>query len=303
MRSPELFIGITSWNSSAFLPTCIQSILKTTFGIEKTIFVLDNASSDGSADIARDLGAQVLIKQCYQPDALNTLFGLSRSPYTLLIHSDVVLLHSQWFAICREKLTGSVALVSPQDIGCGPYTRPLGKGKPESSFMFFDTAKARKLRETRWVRRFRLPFPAQRINFYVSHVTHALPARLAACGYTWNPMKVHPSPTVTEPIWTPNFEPYCWTDELAYLQYGLGNFYSLDGTITHYHNWFDRILTDDASEVGAARIDQGGLPTDYLKESSRRFLNDYDNGVVALPDPSIPEREPAYIRAPLSSAP
>lgn len=295
MTSNELFIGITSWNSSAFLACCLRSVLTTTQHLRRRLLVLDNASTDGSPDIARELGAEVMIKPCHHPDALNILFACSRSPYTLLIHSDVILLHPDWFALCRAKLTGSVALVSPQDIGCGPYTRPLGKGKPESSFMLFDTNKAKKLRETRWVRRFRLPYPARRINFYVPHVTHALPARLAACGYSWQPMKVHPSPTVTEPVWTPDSEPYCWTDELAYLQYGLGNFYSLDGAITHYHNWFDRILADDATATGAARIDQGGIPTAYLKVCSRRFLDDYEQGCVAYPDPNLDEREPAYI--------
>jgi len=225
----ELFVGITSWNSALFLPHCIQAVRSNTRDVRTEIVVLDNLSEDGSAAIARAHGTNVIEERCTQPDALNRLFLLSRSRYTLLMHVDVILLDPRWFDLCRSKLGKNTILVSPQDIGCGPFTRPWGRDMPESSFMFFDTAGARKLRQTRWVRRFRLPYPAQRIDFYPRHVTHHLPWRLAERGLRWHAMKVHTSNRLTEPIWQPESRPMCWSDELACLQYGLGNFYSVDG--------------------------------------------------------------------------
>ena len=162
--------------------------------------------------------------------------------------------------------------------------------------MFFDTAGARKLRQTRWVRRFRLPYPAQRIDFYPRHVTHHLPQRLAERGLRWHAMKVHTSNRLTEPIWQPESRPMCWSDELAYLQYGLGNFYSVDGIVTHYHNWFERTV-----KAGPARPleNEDGIPRAYLDVYTTRFLNDLVVGKVSLPDVGIPE--PAPMAIPLRS--
>src|SRR5262249_44398587 len=120
----ELFIGITSWNSSLFLPHCLEAISATTAGTATEIVVLDNCSDDSSADIARTFGATVLQRRCNQADALNCLVAHSKAPYTLLIHADVILLGRSWFDLCQGKLTGSTVLVSPEDIGCGPLTRP-----------------------------------------------------------------------------------------------------------------------------------------------------------------------------------
>lgn len=55
--SSALFVGITSWNSGDFLPLCIGSLQESV--PEAEILVLDNFSSDGSADLARSLGARV----------------------------------------------------------------------------------------------------------------------------------------------------------------------------------------------------------------------------------------------------
>lgn len=54
-------------------------------------------------------------------------------------------------------------------------------------------------------------------------------------------MDVHTSTREPEPVYVPNFKPKYWGETLSYLRYGLGNFYSLNGHITHYHNWFDRV--------------------------------------------------------------
>src|SRR5262245_43530328 len=87
---PELFIGITSWNSRLFLPHCLEAIRATTSDVEREIVVLDNFSDDGSAEIARDYSVTVLQQRCSQAEALNRLVALSCGSYTLLIHSDVI---------------------------------------------------------------------------------------------------------------------------------------------------------------------------------------------------------------------
>src|SRR5262249_59909252 len=95
---PDCFIGITSWNSEGFLGHCIDQVHRTTRGRARVV-VLDNVSTDRSAEVARARGAEVIVRKCSQPRALNALLAMSRSRYTLLIHSDVILLHDNWPAL------------------------------------------------------------------------------------------------------------------------------------------------------------------------------------------------------------
>lgn len=229
-------------------------------------------------------GAEVEIHTCSQAEALNRLLAVSDARYTLLLHSDVVLLSDEWFARCVSRIGAGCALVSPEDVGCGPYTRPFGAGKPESSFMFFDSQAARRCRYWQWRRWRRVPYAKKIFDFYGNHITHRIPERLRAQGYTWHAMRVHPSDRVTEPIYVPKFQPGVWSDELPYLRYGLGNFYSLDGVITHYHNWYERAdLQVDIQSTRTTSKDNKGFPLAYISVYTQAFLNDYSAGSVTLP--------------------
>ena len=289
----DLFVGITTWNSELFLEHCLRSILRTTDGVRIHIGVVDNFSSDRSMDIARDMGAEVRVERCSQAIALNRLLSMSNARHTLLIHSDVILLSTDWYATCSRHLTGPVALVSPEDIGCGPLTRPYGAGMPESCFMLFDTTKARQARTVMWSRRRGLPWPNLRLDLEHHYVTHDLPKTLAQRGYTWCQMKVHASPKESEPTYTPPFTPEYWSEELSYLRYAMGNFYSLDGKITHYHNWFDRVPKDvPMNSLETTEGNGKGLPLAFLSVGTRRLIEDLEGGRVVLPSPNEPQPVP-----------
>jgi glycosyltransferase involved in cell wall biosynthesis len=255
--------------------------------------VFDNASTDGSASIARKSGAEVIVGQLSQGDALNYLMSRSHSAFTLLLHSDVVLLSDRWFEICRGNINATTALVSPEDIGCGPYSRPFGRGMPESSFMFFDAAQVRRLKV--WRRHYwnRIPYLRLQFDFYGDHVTHNIPRRLQAQDLNWQPMLVHVSDTVGSPIYEPPFKPGIWTEELGHLMYGLGNFYSLDGTVTHYHNWYDRMDKDiDSTSTETTAAGGQGFPKAYIKAYTSAFLADYAARRVTLPAAMKSNRQP-----------
>jgi glycosyltransferase involved in cell wall biosynthesis len=289
----DLFVGVTTWNSEHFLEHCLRSIHQTLGGLEVQIGVVDNLSTDRSVQIARDLGAHVHLEYCSQSIALNRLLAMSKARHTLLIHSDVILLSPTWYTTCSKHLIGEVALVSPEDIGCGPMTRPYGAGMPESCFMFFDTTKARKARTIGWVRRRGIPCPQLRLNLDHYYVTHDLPQTLGRCGYTWQPMRVHASPRERLPVYTPPFTPEYWSDELSRLRYGMGNFYSLDGDVTHYHNWFDRVPKDVPVDSLETTDGNGkGLPLAYLSLGTRRFIADLQAGALVLPSVDEPQPKP-----------
>ena len=296
-RDPDLFVGVTSWNSALFLPLCLRSVNKMTTGVAKRVVVLDNASTDRSVDIAKSEGCEVIVKVCNQPEALNKLISLSDARFTLLLHADVVLLYDGWFDLCRSRIERNRILVSPEDIGCGPLSRPFGIGKPESSFLFFLTEEIRTTRFWRWRRRFAgLPVPESRVDFYGPHITHNLPERLTRAGFDWFPMDVHYSDTLDQPIYVPPFKPPVWSEELGSLRYGLGNFYSIDGHITHYHNWYDRL--DKSTEIDSRSTTNGpkdGFPSMYIRTYTESFIRDYKDGNVVVPDPIRSDRKPAAI--------
>ncbi len=294
---PDLFVGITTWNSELFLEHCLVSIRKRTEGVRLRLGVVDNRSSDRSVEIARDCGAEVQVEHCSQAIALNRLLAMSDARHTLLIHSDVVLLSPTWYETCSKRLAGGVALVSPEDIGCGPMTRPYGAGKPESSFMLFDTAKARASRTWILVRRQGVPWPIRNLELDAAHTSHALPEILARQGYTWHPMRVHASPRSPDEFYAPPFTPEYWSEDLGALRYGMGNFYSLAGEITHYHNWFDRVpknvtIQSNATTEGSGR----GLPVAFLSLGTRRLLSDLEAGCVVLPAVDEPPVTPRVTR-------
>ena len=283
--SSRLFVGITTWNSELLLPLCLQSLQRTAPKAE--VVVLDNMSVDNTPQIAYGFGARVIRKSCGQGDVLNELVRLSDRPYTLLIHADVVLMAPHWVELVLSKLKNGVALVSPEDIGCGPYTRPWGKGKPESSFMCFVTEHLKALRERRWYRRLGMPYFRNQFDFYGDHITYNIPQHLSRAGLDWQPMSVHVSERLTQPHYAPDFElpNWHWSPELGYLQYGLGNFYSLDGVVTHYHNWYDRRVVKTRQDDPRAMLELNGegLPVAYLKSYTSNFIDDYQRGCVGIP--------------------
>jgi hypothetical protein len=73
----------------------------------------------------------------------------------------------------------------------------------------------------------------------------------------------------------------------------MGNFYSLDGVITHYHNWFDRVPKDVALDSTETTEGEGrGLPLAFLSLGTRRFLNDFRAGTLSLPAVDEPQGVP-----------
>lgn len=281
----DLFVGVTSWNSEAFLGSCLAAVRRHTDERRTRLVVLDNYSTDRSVEIARSHDARVVTRHSGQSMAFGDLFNFSRAEFTLLLHADVVLLTSAWFDACARHLDGTTALVSPEDIGCGPFTRPWGGGMPESSFLLFHTRLARKTRITMYRRRFRLRLPFRTLDLNGDHLTYNLPARLAEHGLSWKAMSVHTSQRLAEPIYTPQFDVPLWRPELAHYQYGLGNFYSIEGVVTHYHNWFERALegvTDDSQQT--LPPESGGLPLAFLKRYSENFLSDLGAGRLRIPN-------------------
>ena len=157
--------------------------------------------------------------------------------------------------------------------------------------MCFATRHLQSVMVRRWYRRFCVPYYRWLVDFYGDHITYNLPRRLAAANLSWLPMSVHLSASAEEPYFVPKFPLKHWLPQMGHLRYGLGNFYSLGGVVTHYHNWYDRrvVRTKEFEEKETLEVDGGGVPVAYLKAYTDNFIADYWRGTISIPVLAAPK--------------
>ena len=94
----DLSIAIVSWNTRRLLDECLESIFETTHGIELEVIVVDNASSDGSAEMVRGKYPQVrLIENANNVGfaaANNQAYAVTESEFFMLLNPDTIALSS-----------------------------------------------------------------------------------------------------------------------------------------------------------------------------------------------------------------
>jgi N-acetylglucosaminyl-diphospho-decaprenol L-rhamnosyltransferase len=90
----DLSISIVSWNTRRLLEDCLRSVYDTTDGIEFEVIVVDNASSDGSAEMTSEQFPQArLLKNDSNlgfSRANNRALEVSSGRYFMLLNSDTV---------------------------------------------------------------------------------------------------------------------------------------------------------------------------------------------------------------------
>src|SRR6266478_3943573 len=89
----KITIGIPVFNCETWVATAIQSALEQTWP-DKEIIVVDDGSTDGSADICKSFGSRILFVQ--QPNrggnaARNQVFKLSPGDWIQFLHADAYL--------------------------------------------------------------------------------------------------------------------------------------------------------------------------------------------------------------------
>lgn len=93
---PDLSVSIVNWNTKDILRNCLKSIYESTHRISYEIFVVDNASSDGSPEmVEKEFPRVKLIKNKQNlgfAKANNQAIKLSDGRYILLLNSDTIVL-------------------------------------------------------------------------------------------------------------------------------------------------------------------------------------------------------------------
>lgn len=116
--APDLSIIIVSWNVREFLRRCLSSVHRFTAGIDFEAFVVDNASTDGSAEmVRRDFPQAVLIANAENRGfaaANNQALVSARGRHIVLLNPDTELIDNALKALV-DFLDGH-----PEAAACGP---------------------------------------------------------------------------------------------------------------------------------------------------------------------------------------
>ncbi len=93
-RSSRLSIVVVTWNSKRYLPRCLCGVLKQTWP-DVEIIIVDNASTDGSTDVIRELAPHARViansENLGFSAAVNQGIGGSHGDYVLLCNPDAFL--------------------------------------------------------------------------------------------------------------------------------------------------------------------------------------------------------------------
>lgn len=138
----DISIVIVSFNTKDLLIHCLESIQTNTTGLTSEIFVVDNASKDGSADAVSQQFHQVQLirnqKNVGFSSAANQAFIKSRGRYIILLNSDTVLLENSFLKITQFLDKNSqFSLLSPQiiDKTGQPYPMRLRQDCPKDALL------------------------------------------------------------------------------------------------------------------------------------------------------------------------
>src|SRR4051794_10583693 len=96
MHNPDISIVIISWNTRKVLGDCLRSVFAGAAGVSVEVFVVDNGSTDGSAEmVGREFPAVRLIRNAENRGfaaANNQAIADSVGRYVLLLNSDTLVL-------------------------------------------------------------------------------------------------------------------------------------------------------------------------------------------------------------------
>lgn len=95
-RNVDLSVVILSWNDKPHLETCLESLIRDSGGVNLEIIVVDNASTDGSAELVREKypSIKLIQNQTNVGFARGNNVGIQASSgrYLCLLNSDIKLL-------------------------------------------------------------------------------------------------------------------------------------------------------------------------------------------------------------------
>jgi len=151
VEEPDLSVIIVNWNAKELLAACLESLFADQEGVTVELFVVDNASSDGSVEmVQRDFPEVILIANRENlgfARAANQAIRHSRGRYILLLNPDTLVMKQALLRMVRfldhQPLVGALGakILTPN----GNIDFRGGRHFPTPLTEFFDQARISKV--------------------------------------------------------------------------------------------------------------------------------------------------------------
>lgn len=139
----QLTVAIVSWNTQALLAACLESLRHELYGLAAEVYVVDNASADGSADmVARDYPWVRLIANEDNRGfaaANNQVFEIARGEKVLLLNPDTEVKPGAIRTLMKVlDKNPSIAVVAPQLLNSDGSIQRSCRQFPTFTAMFYE---------------------------------------------------------------------------------------------------------------------------------------------------------------------
>ncbi|MEJ5300402.1 MAG: glycosyltransferase family 2 protein [Thermodesulforhabdaceae bacterium] len=110
MHKPILSVIVVSWNTRDITEKCLESLLSQPTSVPFQVYLVDNASSDGSQEMVRQRFPQVILivneENVGFARANNQVLRIIDTPYALLLNSDTIIpeedIFSPWISFMEK---------------------------------------------------------------------------------------------------------------------------------------------------------------------------------------------------------
>ena len=140
MKDYTVSVCIVTYNSKNIIERTISSILEQTKGVQLDFYVVDNASSDGTAAFVRSRFPQLSVLENRTNlgfgAAHNKVLPLLRSKYHIVVNPDIILKSNAILKLCDyADEHENVGLLSPQIKFDNGKIQQLGKRNPTLRYL------------------------------------------------------------------------------------------------------------------------------------------------------------------------
>lgn len=140
MDKPQLSIVIVNWNGGKYLSRCIASIYEQ--GMDVEVILVDNASTDGSAQKAREEFPQIKLLELEENKGYSVACNIgvkeAKSEFVLLLNPDVILLPRCLSALLDfAQINTSAGAVAPKLLNPEGNLQPSIRGFPYPLSLIF----------------------------------------------------------------------------------------------------------------------------------------------------------------------
>jgi GT2 family glycosyltransferase len=143
MNGPKLSAVVIAWNGMKFMPDCLRTLQEDLEGISHEIIVVDNGSTDGSAEfVTKECPSVRLIRHSANlgfAKAVNAGMRASSGKYVLLLNQDIRIRRGATGSLlARIESDRSIGVIGPKFVGFDGKTQQSARAFPSMRHVWYD---------------------------------------------------------------------------------------------------------------------------------------------------------------------